>query len=443
MTRSEVERYQRTAPRRSSVPPVGVPASLLPASQGVEERPGRPAERTALRIGLRSLVIAGFAGAAWLLSGAAAHAAGPATPAEPTSGGAWAVSLVNGPGNGAVEEPTAAAAQRSSRQPASRSLAGTASTLLGNVFEPADRATSVVLSGSTTTSLTPITRARPASQPGGTSGSAVPRLADRVVAASAVTHGGNRGTGYRSTGSTAGGGLLALVDQLAAPLRSVDAPAGSSVLIASVTTVVDPIIDPLVRARRPVTDLLRDAAAPVTAALGPATAAVTGKPSRHRPADAAGPDSGGVPAGTSSTDGVAAVPGSAVDPAPRLDGHRPTRPQSHRVTSAKAGPVSDGTGTRTVRRHSVGAVDRTDGSTAARTGTDPAPERPERVPLRAHLGCGSGVSTSGSGSPSDGGAFATVASSVAGSTVAYHRLPITTDVAVRRHDAEAPTVSPD
>ncbi|MEU7903782.1 hypothetical protein [Actinoplanes sp. NPDC049118] len=65
------------------------------------------------------------------------------------------------------------------------------------------------------------------------------------------------------------------------------------------------------------------------------------------------------------------------------------------------------------------------------------------APLRVHLGAANGVPASGPGSATDGGSSAFLPAKVADSTVARHRLPNATDVEVRRHDAEAPTVSPD
>jgi hypothetical protein len=66
------------------------------------------------------------------------------------------------------------------------------------------------------------------------------------------------------------------------------------------------------------------------------------------------------------------------------------------------------------------------------------------APLRPHLGDVSGTpTTSGSGTPTDGGAPAFLPAAIADSTMASHLLPIASDVEVRRHDAEAPTVSPD
>lgn len=74
MTGWRVERERRTA-FPSPVPPVGAPAHMPPPSQGAESRGGRRSGRTGARWGLRALVVGGLAGAAWLLTGAAAHAA--------------------------------------------------------------------------------------------------------------------------------------------------------------------------------------------------------------------------------------------------------------------------------------------------------------------------------------------------------------------------------
>jgi hypothetical protein len=61
-----------------------------------------------------------------------------------------------------------------------------------------------------------------------------------------------------------------------------------------------------------------------------------------------------------------------------------------------------------------------------------------------HLGDVSGTPTSSwSGSPTEGGSAAFLPAAIASSTMACQRLPIASDVEVRRIDAEAPTVSPD
>jgi len=75
MTRWGVERTPRTAYQPTPVPPAGVSALMPPPSQGAERRTERHTPRIRSRWGLRALVIGGLAGAAWLLTGAAAHAA--------------------------------------------------------------------------------------------------------------------------------------------------------------------------------------------------------------------------------------------------------------------------------------------------------------------------------------------------------------------------------
>ncbi len=72
MTGLVVERL-RTAFRLLSVPLAGVSTLMPPHIQGAERRMERRVRRT--RWGLRALVLGGLAGAAWLLTGAAAQAA--------------------------------------------------------------------------------------------------------------------------------------------------------------------------------------------------------------------------------------------------------------------------------------------------------------------------------------------------------------------------------
>ena len=75
MTGRVVERDARTANLSASVLSTGVSALMPPHSQGAERRRAHRAGRTGSRWGLRALVVGGLAGAAWLLTGAAAHAA--------------------------------------------------------------------------------------------------------------------------------------------------------------------------------------------------------------------------------------------------------------------------------------------------------------------------------------------------------------------------------
>jgi hypothetical protein len=78
-----VERTPRTA-SRSAMDTRGGSPLMPPHSQGAERRTERRAGRTGSRWVLRALVIGGLAGAAWLLTGAAAQAAGPDP--EPVTG---------------------------------------------------------------------------------------------------------------------------------------------------------------------------------------------------------------------------------------------------------------------------------------------------------------------------------------------------------------------
>jgi hypothetical protein len=64
-----------THPQPSVAPPTGAFLPLPPHIQGAERRTRRRARATGSRWGLRVLVVGGLAGAAWLLTGAAAQAA--------------------------------------------------------------------------------------------------------------------------------------------------------------------------------------------------------------------------------------------------------------------------------------------------------------------------------------------------------------------------------
>jgi hypothetical protein len=109
------------------------------------------------------------------------------------------------------------------------------------------------------------------------------------------------------------------------------------------------------------------------------------------------------------------------------------------TVSAQRHQASPDRGTRTaVHRHAV--VTTVADPETVREST-PGGDGP--APSQGHLGAISGISTSGSGAPTGGGSMAFLPAGVAASSTALHRLPIATDVEVRRHDAEAPTVSPD
>jgi hypothetical protein len=351
---------------------------------------GRPGRRTrGLRWGLRTLVVGGIAGAAWLFSGAAAHAADhhPAT-AEAPSPGLSVVSLVNGLGTEADERATTGAAATGIVRDGAQRLTGVAGA-----------GTRAVTDASASKRTGPRSD-RPARQPAGIAGLTV-SITDLVPASPAPE--------VTEQVLAAGNGVEDLVKVLAAPIRLTDGPARTPGALASL-----PTTEPIAAGLRPFTDLLQAAADPASAASAPDAdlSAVSFAPAAtsHSPVDKA-----------LSADGATAPP---LAPAEFLrDGQRATG------------------GASVLALQRFAAAHLPDTLTAA-TGADDAPNRPEPAPMHGHGAVG-GAPSAGSGAPSEGGSSATVPSSVVGDAEAGLRLPAATSVEVRRHDAEAPTVSPD
>jgi hypothetical protein len=362
---------------------------MPPASQGVEQRSERPAGRTGRRWGLRAVVVGGLAGAAWMLSGAAAHAA-ENTSAEQATGLAvlsparTVEPLVPDLGDEAAERIVRPVVKHVDRPPAApvRDLL-TAHRPSQQERPRSGEANDVTLPGSLTDQLTPVV-VKPA----------------RVLAT----------TVGDAVSSTDGSGVPDAVRELTAPLRLTGGPVGTTVITPVTRTVR---VAPPARALRPGTALLHHEAVPVAA---------------HEPATAA-------PTRTVAVAGPARIPGApsvvrlpAVDPAgrPATGGHPPDQ---------------GGNGTDVARRSAD--VDRHPAATtAAPVSVRPGPRSPEPAPLRVHLGDVS-IPAPGPGAPSEGGCPATVPAAVAASRMACHRLAIATDVEVRRYDAGSPTVSPD
>lgn len=378
MTRSEVERTQRTA---------------------------------ALRTGLRVLVVGGFAGAAWLLSAAAANAAEANPPAEDTPTDLSVVSLVSGSGSGADDRSSLVTPLAQTLDSAVAPVAGIASAVTGGAVRPGDRASAVVLPSTTAASATRVGAPAPA--------------AGRDTGAShgVQARGGQPVTAPQTRAGSTNGGLLGTVHGLAAPISGV--LAGPTGLLTPLTRAVDPVVAPLRGVLRPVTSVLLTAAQPVTSTLGSVTRTVTGAiaPSAarraHHPISDVAPAFGAVAAPV--------APGVPV----HVFGPRVTQPAEIGSTSTSAD------------RRYAGAELGAAGTPERRQGGGELPDRPYPAPLRAYYGAGAGTPVSGPGSHSEGGGFAVVPSSVVQSSVAIHRLPVTTDVAVLRLEAEAPTVSPD
>jgi hypothetical protein len=349
MTGRVVERDTRTAYLSASVPSVGVPALMPPHSQGAERREKHHAGRTGSRWGLRALVIGGLAGAAWLLTGAAAHAA--------------------------------------DRDPAGGGLLG--SSLIGSVVHGDDHSVPVV-GEVLKAAVRPLETDRH-HKPVGTQ---IKAMNSKNVADSAL------------------GGIDGVVRGLTAPLHL----SGEAV------------------DTRLVPDTGGQELEPPRAVLVPAP------PVRHAATRVAssGTDAHEAVADESDTDSAGADRTAAGRPGKVVD-------RDDRVPAAERQPDRRNLVGKTVARQHVFAADR---HRAAVTAAEPetvsdTPGGDGPAPLRVHLGAANGVPASGSGTATEGGSAAFLPARVADSTVACHRLPIATDVEARRHDAEAPTVSPD
>lgn len=447
MTRSGVGRSRRTASRLAYAPVTGVGPGGLPAIQGVPERVTVRAGRVAVGLGLRTVVVAGFAGAAWLLCANAAQAAD--APATDRTAGLSAVDLRATGSGGAGGSPAPGRAASISELPladaptsAHQPIVGAASALLTGAadasVEPSsvppasdvaaepqplppltDTATSVVLPSTTATSTTPI--ASPA-LPAGAKGPVPASAGDRPGGAAAPTRNVFSAVPGRDTSNGAGvDGLLGSVRGLITPLGIADRVVGPTPLLTPSSRAATPVPATLDRLLRPVTGPLHAAAAPVSVAVsrtfGPAIG--SGPPSapggrlpsvrdeRAGPVVAAGPVNGDRAAAATATQVV-----------------RVTRDQTHSVLRPPAG-----TELTAAEPPAVG------------TGTSDVPVRPSSAPM---LGwAGSGHTTTGSSVPAEGGAYAVSGTSVTGGTAALRRLPAPADVEVMRLDAEAPTVSPD
>ncbi|WP_433723423.1 hypothetical protein ACQP2Y_00170 [Actinoplanes sp. CA-051413] len=367
MTGRVVERDARTAYRSASVRPAGVSALMPPHSQGAERRKEHRAGRTGSRWGLRALVVGGLAGAAWLLTGAAAHAA--------------------------------------DRDPAGEGLS-LGSSLIGSVVHGESHSVPVV------------DRVLKA---------AVKPLASdhhRRLAAAVALPGKLVGTPAPATKSSNDadpvlGGVDSVVRELTAPLR----PSGEAVDTRKLVPVTD------VREPEPP----RAGSAPALPVRHSAT--------RVSGSEVSGTDVSEVDAEQSDEDLTAA--GEIVADQVSTVGEVVDRDEE--VPAAERQPDRrDQVGKTVARQHTFAADRHRAAATAAELETvSDTPGGDGPAPLRVHLGAANGVPASGPSTATEGGSAAFLPAKVADSTVACHRLPIAADVEVRRHDAEAPTVSPD
>lgn len=339
MTGWGVEREQRPACRPPVVPPAGASALMPPPSQGAE-RQRRRTGRTGSPWGLRVLVVGGLAGAAWLLSGAAAQAAD----RDPATGSLGAV----------VHDIT----------PAPHGLTATRqSTEEQGKPSEADRL--------------PRTAVQPS------------EFGDRPVPGAVTT----------------------------IPKRLVG-------------TAGDVISAAVPRTDRVMPGLTAPVRLPGEAVPGHTTP-VAAAPEEDRPEPGQGTSA---PAAKPATAPTATAPVSADQPRAEKPVAAAPRGVRKHVTAEPA--VARDTVEKTEVRHP-------DADSAATRG--PVRETPDGDgPVRVHLGTANGAPASGSGPTTDGGPSAAVLPpAITDSTTACRRLPIATEVEVRRHDAEAPTASPD
>lgn len=356
MTGLGVERLRTAFPL--SVPPAGDSALMPPHIQGAERRTERRARRA--RWGLRVLVAGGLAGAAWLLTGAAAHAA------DRTDG------------------PTG--------------------SLLGSVV--GDGATTGV-SGLLTAAAQPLESVSPIHEHH--VGAAVLDVPRQVLTRPVKKRGDKSHDHVRNSIDTAVGAVDHVLGEVAGPIRLTGGPATTQQLLA-------PLTEPAITDSLPVTDLPPSpATTPVRPDDEPAPPAETPAPEMPRAGSVAIPASNPIPAALPAPATVlrTSVPARQIKAVPLGAAHH-----RHRVASAA---------------HAL----------AAAAEENPGGDVPA-APLQLHLGDVSGTpTTSGSGTPTEGGAPAFLPAAIADSTMASHLLPIASDVEVPRHDAEAPTVSPD
>ncbi|WP_433299568.1 hypothetical protein ACQP2F_00150 [Actinoplanes sp. CA-030573] len=350
MTGLGVERVARAACPPPSVRPTDVSPSLPPLIQ--------KAERRRSRWGLRLLVVGGLAGAAWLLTGAAAHAADRSD--EPT--GSLLGAVVGSDATAPVSGLLTAAAQPLEAVPAHHKH-----DVVADLLDVPKRV-----------------------------------LTRPVETVGKVAHG--------STGTTvdaATGGVDAVLREVAGPLRLTGGPTDTPQRI--IAAVTDKAVIPGVERPEP--------------AVAPQLQLA--------------PDAPVAPAGTDAAE---------VAPAPVATANRTTL--STALRAPIAGAVRAGAVARHVKAapHHIARRHRTTASAAATeqasAGGD-APGGDGSASWQLHLGDVSGTSTSGSGTPTEGGSAAFLPAAIVNSAMACHRLPIVSDVEVRRHDAEAPTVSPD
>ncbi|MGA5305223.1 hypothetical protein ACPCHT_35315 [Nucisporomicrobium flavum] len=363
---------------------------MPPPSQGAE-RQRRRSGRTGSPWGLRVLVVGGIAGAAWLLSGAAAQADDRDPPtgllgavvhditAAPHSAGTGTGKPIIGIGTGehsAGEHGTGEHGTRTGRQDAGKPGAGTRSG--------ADEQGKHLIDRILTTAVQPLD-----------SGDrhdlgAVTTIPKRLVG--------------EVTGGAGGSALGGAVRQLTAPVRLTGETVGIGHIVPAVQAPQDRPQQDEPKLNQPQQDEPQQ------------DQPQQDQPQQNRPQPGTGASPQVIEPAAAATDGTHALPGEK---------------------AGKPGAGKPGADVPLGRKKLA--------PTRSAGVRDTVSETPDgEGPAQVRLGAANGAPASGSGTATDGGPSAAVLpSAIADSTMACHRLPIATEVEVRRHDAEAPTASPD
>jgi hypothetical protein len=435
------------------VSPTGGTSSRLSSIQAAVERAPARAGRAALRFGLRALVVAGFAGAAWLLYANAAQAADAPVTDRSTNlsavdlvgslGGEWSRSARVGRGGAGLfgewsrsarvgrggaglfgdppSERTASRTPLSHRDSETTALqpvlGSAAARLIGST--PVGTATSVVLPGATAAS--PASVAEPAHPAGATR---------------AVTDPG----AVRPDGAVRGLiASLGVAGRAADPAPRSGSPNRVAPVIATLDALPRSVAGWLHTAAEPVDAVLDAAASPLTGAgplaapaalelpLGNTLGSNAGRAQSGRAQSGPVP-SGRVPSGLDAPAGAALTAGPAVRQA-RTGSHRGGMAAEPREWAVKTAGKPD-----------EGSTGKPAAIRAHRTGTTDVPVGPLPAPTR---GWAPGGSTHGSSVSSESGGYAVASNTIATGAAAVRRSPVAAEVEVARLDAEAPTVSPD
>jgi hypothetical protein len=430
----------------------------LPSIQAAAERATVRADRAILRLGLRTLVVAGFAGAAWLLCANAAQAAD--APATDRTTDLSTVDLVRSVDVGRAPASPARSSDRttstalvspvteavtSAHQPV---LGFAAARLIGG-STPVGTATSVALSGATAMAAIPF--GEPASTAAATGATAVPdsgRPGGAQAPAGGRGHRGPDGSGAGTGGEPADHARTGMVTGTARKLGSVLGIASFGVAgrAAGPAATSRPTwaTVPLDALLRPISGWLRVAATPADAAADAALAlgplGHVGAPSAPSALSAPVRDTDARWFGLGAGGRAAAVTATRADRA--VTAATNTVGTAHNLGSASrldAGAVRTAAAPRSARPAAQRSAKRA-ATPVGRMGTGESPVGPVPTPTR---GWAPGGSTSGSSVPSEGGAYAVAPTMVATVAAAVRRQPVAADVEVLRRDAEAPTVSPD